>query len=106
MSNCPTEETISCLAVNRERILHNADISGPFLIELIIVTDSWKMLVPTAQGHIPLEHVNEGQMTTVHILDGKLERFPAGELEPVLQTSCVLQAIRKNPQIGRTWIVQ
>ncbi|OJZ80457.1 hypothetical protein ASPFODRAFT_65867 [Aspergillus luchuensis CBS 106.47] len=106
MSICTTEETVSCLTVNTERILHDADTTNLFLIELIIVTDRWEMCVPTPHGHIPLERVKEGKMTTVYILGDKLKCLPKGELEPVLQTSCVLQAIRKNPQIGRTWIVQ
>lgn len=106
MSICTTEETVSCLAVNTKQILHDADISGTFLIEWVLVTDSWEMCVPTSEGLIPLEHAKEGQMIIVYISDGKLKRFPEGELEPVLQNSCVLQAILKSPKIGRTWIVQ
>ncbi|KAL3246535.1 hypothetical protein ABHI18_012694 [Aspergillus niger] len=108
MSICTTEETVSCLTVNTERILHDADTTDLFLIELIIVTDRWEMCVSTSHGHIPLERVKEGKMIIVYILGDKLKCLREGELELelVLQNSSVLQAILENPQIGRIWIVQ
>ena len=107
MSKRPIEETISCLAVNTEESLPNAVIKGQFLVELVIVTDTWELRVPTAQGHVPLQHTKEGQRVGVYIAgDNKLRRSNGEEIDPVLQASCVSQAIWENPQIGRTWIVQ
>ena len=106
MSNCPIEEPISCLAVNTEESLPNADIKGHFLMELVVVTDSWEMRVPTAQGDVRLRHAEEGQRVMMYIGGDKLRRSDEEEIDPVLQASCVSQAIWENPQIGRTWIVQ
>jgi hypothetical protein len=100
-------EKISCLAVNVEESLPDADVKYRFLIELVIVTDSWEMRVPTAQGHVPLRQTEEGQRIRVIIGgDDKLRFSDEGEVNPILQASCVSQAILENLQIGRTWIVQ
>lgn len=105
MSNRPIEETISCLAVNTEESLPNANIKYDFLIELVIVTDSWETCVPTAP-HVRLGDTDEGQKIRVFIECDTLKRTDKEEIDPVLQAPCVLQAIRQNSQIGRTWIVQ
>ncbi|KAJ5932820.1 hypothetical protein N7516_007309 [Penicillium verrucosum] len=106
MSNRPIEDIISCLAVNTEKSLPNADIKGHFLIELVIVTNSWEIRVPTGQGDVRLRHTEEGQRVGVYIAGDKLRHSGKEEMNAVLQASCVLQAIWENPQIGRTWIVQ
>lgn len=94
------------MAVNTEKSLPNAIIKGHFLVELVIVTDTWELHVPTAQGHVPLQHTKVGRRVGVYIAGDKLRRSNGEEIDPILQASCVSQAIWENPQIGRTWIVQ
>jgi hypothetical protein len=97
--------SISCLALNEKANLPSADIEKDFLIELVIVTDSWEIYVPTAQGDVPLRITREGDRIKVSLQGCKLERADNEEMDPILR-SAISQAIRDDPQIGRIWVVQ
>ncbi|KAF9894007.1 hypothetical protein FE257_008978 [Aspergillus nanangensis] len=99
-------KTISCFAVDNGESLPHADIRLTFLIELVMVTSSWEILVPTAHGDVPLDQIGQGQRTRVYIEGDELKRKDQEELDPLLQNHTILQAIRYSPQIGRTWVVQ
>ncbi|KAJ6116194.1 hypothetical protein N7523_005539 [Penicillium sp. IBT 18751x] len=97
--------SLSCLALNREANLPSADIEKEFLIELVIVTDSWKIHVHTPQGDFGLEITGEGKMIKASLQAGTLERADHEEMDPILW-SAISQAICDDPQIGRIWVVQ
>lgn len=95
--------SFSCLALNKDANLPSADIEKDFLIELVIVTDSWEIYVPTAQGNIAIRNTGEGEKIMASLQGDKLEHNT--EMDPRLR-SAISQAIRNDPQIGHIWAVQ
>ncbi|KAL4889253.1 hypothetical protein BDV59DRAFT_119903 [Aspergillus ambiguus] len=96
--------SISCLVLNEQGNLSNADIEKDFQIELVIVTDSWDIYVPTVGGAVPFRTAGEGARITASLRVDQLERADNAAMNPILR-SAISQAIRHNPQIGRVWVV-
>ncbi|KAF3400073.1 hypothetical protein F1880_008376 [Penicillium rolfsii] len=80
--------SFSYLALNDEANLRFADIKEGFMIELVMVSESWEMYVHTPEGN-----------------GDELKREHNEEMDPNLR-SAISQAIRDDPRIGRIWVVQ
>lgn len=97
--------SICCLALNEKANLRRADIKKDFLIELVIVTESWEICVPTAKGNVSLKITGEGERIKASLQGDELKRADNKEMDPILR-SAISQAIRDDPRIGRIWVVQ
>lgn len=75
------------------------------MVELVKLGDSWDLYYPTDQGLVPLHSVGEGGMIRMSLQGNKLERADGEKMDTVLQ-SIISQAIRDDPRIGCTWVVQ
>lgn len=113
MSNlCEFQVTL----LDEDKHLPEADINHPVLIELVAVSKGWEMHAPTPEGHQNLRSVGQGMRIVVYIKDGELKRPHNKELylflkqelrnlEPLLRSVAVAQAIRRCHRIGSSWIV-
>ncbi|KAJ5917525.1 hypothetical protein N7466_011079 [Penicillium verhagenii] len=97
--------SISCLALKGKANLPSADIKKRFMIEWVIVTDSWEIYVHTARGDVDIKIAGEGERINAFLQAGTLERADHVTMNPILR-SAISQAICVGPQIGRIWVVQ
>lgn len=104
-ASIPSTMSISCLALNEKANLRGADIKKVFLIELVIVTESWEIYVPTAKGNVSLKITGEGERIKASLQGDELKRADNEEMDPILR-SALSQAIRDDPRIGHIWVVQ
>jgi hypothetical protein len=104
------------ILLDDDKHLPEADINHPVLIESVAVSKGWEMHAPTPEGHKNLESVGQGMRIVVYIEDSELRRphyqkqdlFLEQELrnlEPLLRSAAVAQAIRRCHKIGSSWIV-
>ncbi|KAL4960557.1 uncharacterized protein BDV14DRAFT_204548 [Aspergillus stella-maris] len=105
------------MPLNEKECLPEADINHGFLIESVMITQTWKIHIPELEGQERLNGTKEGLKAMVHVANDKLERpsqqefnkfdlsLPK-ELEPLLSSVAVVRAIRKWHRIGSVWLVQ
>lgn len=96
---------ISCLALNENAPLREADIEQNFMIDFVFVTDRWEIYVPTSIGNIPLRIAGEGLKIRASFQNDELKRADNEEMDPNLGPA-ISQAIRDDPRIGRVWVAQ